>query len=495
MDLNVEIQTLLQQIGPGRMSSTAYDTSWAARLGEMDSELSNRALEWLCQHQLADGSWGAAEPFYYHDRVISTLAAMIALTCRGRRAQDRAQIERGLLALERITAGATDGLAADPNGATVGFEMIVPALVEEAERLGIIKQQGNRILGRLARLRQAKMAKLAGLKINRHISAAFSAEMAGDEGRNLLEIDNLQESDGSVAHSPSATAYFVLKIRPNDPAAMGYLRKWASLDGGLPNFAPIDVFEVAWTLWNLGLIQSFDVYSPQAKEKAKSLRAAWEPRRGIGTAFECTVKDSDDSSIVFEVLETYGYPADIEAVLGYEEQTHFRCFSFEANPSISANIHVLGALKKAGFSKSAPPVRKVLAFLRQNTKGDGFWYDKWHSSPYYATSHMIIASAAYDKDLCAKAVQWMLKQQRADGGWGFYRLPTAEETAYCIQALKVWEQHGGDLPPGQLELAHHWLRNHLNDPFPPLWIGKALYTPHLVVKSTLLSALALAEGK
>lgn len=494
MNITSEIKNLIHEIGPGRMSSTAYDTAWAARLDSIDFELSNSALAWLCEHQLPDGSWGAAEPFYYHDRVISTLAAMIALTRRGRRAQDKTQVERGLDALDRITTGATVGLAADPNGATVGFEMIAPTLVTEAEELGIIKQQGDRILGRLRKIRRIKLAKLQNRKINRFITPAFSAEMAGDDGDHLLDVENLQEEDGSVAHSPSATAYLLQRFKPKDKEALGYLKHWAGTGGGMPDFAPIDVFEVAWSLWNFALLPDFNRLSPHLKPKLDLLKQAWEPRKGIGTASRCTIKDSDDSSIVFDVLLAYGYEADLEAILGYEESAHFRCFSFEANPSISANIHVLGALKQAGLPKSHPSVKKVLTFLKQNARESAFWYDKWHSSPYYATSHAIIAAIEYDKELCDRAAAWMLKNQRPDGAWGYYSLPTAEETAYCIQALKVWQQHGGELPKGRLELASYWLTKHLSEPYPPLWIGKALYSPNLVVKSTILSALALVEG-
>jgi halimadienyl-diphosphate synthase len=494
MDINAEIKQLLNEIGPGRMSSTAYDTSWVARLVDED-ELSNNALLWLSENQLSDGSWGAAEPYNYHDRVISTLAAMIALTYRGRRLHDKAQIDKGLLALENITSGATSGLAADPKGATAGFEMIVPTLVAEAESKGIIRQQGDRILGKLGKLRQAKMEQLRGRKINRNISPAFSAEMAGDDWHNLLDVDNLQELDGSVSHSPSATAYFAQRLRPHDPRAMEYLRKWASPTGGLPNFAPIDIFEIAWSLWNLRLLKSFDIYSPQVRKKVDLLRRAWEPGHGIGTASVCTIKDGDDTSMVFEVLSTYGVPVDIEAVMHYEEPTHFRCFSFEANPSISTNIHVLGALKTSGLPGSDPRVRKVLAFLKQNLKDSAFLYDKWHASPYYATAHMLIACVAYDQELCTNACRWILKEQRSDGAWGCHGQPTAEETAYCIQALAIWQQHGGDLPEGRLELAANWLKKHLHDACPPLWIGKALYTPHLVVRAAILSALALVESR
>src|SRR5512147_2313319 len=152
------IEKLIEEIGPGHMASTAYDTAWAARLGEIDWDISTQSLQWLVENQLPDGSWGAKAPLYYHDRVLCTLAAMIALSYRGRREEDKEQIERGKFALERIVGGATQGLRADPNGATVGFEMIAPTLAAEAERLGLIKNQGNRILGRLSQLRAKKVS-------------------------------------------------------------------------------------------------------------------------------------------------------------------------------------------------------------------------------------------------------------------------------------------------------------------------------------------------
>ena len=93
------ITKLIDEIGPGQMGSTAYDTAWTARIGEIDWPLSSRALAWLAENQLPDGSWGALAPMYYHDRVLCTLAAMIALTYRGRRGQDKLQIEMGKLAL------------------------------------------------------------------------------------------------------------------------------------------------------------------------------------------------------------------------------------------------------------------------------------------------------------------------------------------------------------------------------------------------------------
>ncbi len=80
---------LLHEIGSGLISASAYDTAWMVRLIEQDSNLGGEALEWLCAHQLPEGSWGSPEPICYHDRIICTLSAMTAIARHGRRVQDR----------------------------------------------------------------------------------------------------------------------------------------------------------------------------------------------------------------------------------------------------------------------------------------------------------------------------------------------------------------------------------------------------------------------
>lgn len=489
--MNDLIESLVDEIGPGHMASTAYDTAWAARLGEVDWSLSTRALAWLAENQLSDGSWGARAPFYYHDRVLCTLAAMIALSYRGRRGQDKMQIERGRLALERIVGGATQGLQSDPNGATVGFEIIAPTLAVEAEKLGLIKNQGNRILGRLSKLRAKKIGFLENKMINRHVTMAFSAEMAGLDGEHMLDIENLQEENGSVAVSPSATAYYAACIRPGEETALNYLRSVIKDDGGMPNVAPFDVFEIAWTLWNLSLIPGLEK-NGRLQPHIDFLSNAWQPKRGVGFAAGYSVTDSDDTGLVYDTLLRFGKEKDLASVLMYEEKEHFRCFALEANPSISANIHVLGALGAAGLDRKNSSVEKVLRFLQKARGVNPYWVDKWHSSPYYATSHAIIACANVATDLVDEAVQWILQTQNRDGSWGTY-ISTAEETAYAIQALWFWNQNVAKVPENVLKQGARWLTEHIDQPYPPLWIGKCLYSPNLVIRSAVISALALSQ--
>ncbi|MGZ9166154.1 MAG: type B diterpene cyclase [Anaerolineales bacterium] len=485
------ITKLIDEIGPGHMGSTAYDTAWTARLGEVDWSLSSHSLAWLAENQLPDGSWGAAAPLYHHDRVLCTLAAMIALTYRGRRGQDKVQIEKGRLALERIVGGATQGLQSDPNGATVGFEMIAPTLAAEAERMGIIKRQGDRILGRLSKQRARKLSYLKDNMISKHVTIAFSAEMAGADGKHMLDIKNLQENNGSVGLSPSATAYFATYIKKGDEASLKYLRSIVKADGGLPNVAPFDIFEIAWSLWNLGMIPGLEVTS-KLKPHIDFLSKAWVPRHGVGFATDYSVKDSDDSVITYSALLHFGIEKDLASMLAYEEKDHFRCFDLEVNPSISANIHILHALRQTGLSQKNSSVQKIISFLRKTRNDRHFWVDKWHSSAYYPTAHAIIACAGFENDLVKESVAWLLDSQNANGSWGTY-ISTAEETAYALQALWAWNEKGGRIPKAVIRNGARWLEEHLDPPYPPLWIGKCLYNPSLVIRSAVISALTLAQ--
>jgi hypothetical protein len=489
------VKKVLKKIGPGTMSEVAYDTAWVALLKEIDPALSNNALNWLSSHQLKDGSWGMEKPFDYHDRVINTLAAMVALTKYGQRLQDQAQIKRGLIALEKITDKAFQEKMIDASRATAAFEMLTPVLIEEAEKLGLIPRQRETILGQLANYRRKKLELLNGRKISRHLSAAFSAEMAGfDHGMDMLDLEQLQESNGSIGHSPSATAYYILNFKPDDAAALSYLHKFASPNGGALDLAPFEIFEACWVLWNLSLPgEKWDDETNQLIRKwLDFIKAGWKQGKGIGLSTGYSVPDGDDTSFAFSVLARFGEPLDMDTILAYEEKEHFRTFHYELNSSNSVNIHMLDALREGGMSAESAPVQKILKHLQKVRTEDTYWYDKWHISPYYTTSHAVITCAGYANHVIEPAVTWILNTQRNDGSWG-YQFSSAEETAYCLQALFTWKKHGGDVPIDVLKNATEWLKDHDTPPYPPLWLGKGLFSADVIVQSAIISALMLAE--
>ncbi len=501
MDILEKLQQVLREAGTSKITKSAYDTAWVARLGELDQPLSNQSLNWLAENQLPDGSWGASAPLYYHDRIICTLAAMVALTRHGRRGQDRRQIERGQHALEKFSQGATRGLMADQAGPTMRFEMLMPTLLAEVESHNIIAHQDNNVLGRLTRQRRAKLAKLPKHAINRNGTLAFFAEMVGPYELQLLDVENLQEVNGSVAYSSAATAFFALYVHP-DPAALAFLNKLA-VNGGVPYTGPMNIFEHTRILWNTTLIGPLDdktlaLCAPSVEE----LKRSWNHHpqgsaaTGVAAVGGLSLPDGDTTSMAYSALTHFGVPTGLESVLHYEESEHFRCFGLEVNPSISANAHILAALRLAGFEVGHSSVQKILRFLKQAQTGRSFWFDKWHLSPYYGTCHAIIASAGYADDLVTNAVEWIVNTQNEDGSWGFYA-PSAEETAYCLQALAIWKRQGRndeEVSTGILKQGAIWLEEHMDDPYPWLWIGKSLYCPELVVESAILSALMLVEN-
>jgi hypothetical protein len=260
-------------------------------------------------------------------------------------------------------------------------------------------------------------------------------------------------------------------------------------NGGAATKTSIEVIERAWPLWNYKYAGIADEgIAALAQPLLANLRSSWRPGQGIAMIDTFLVPDGDHTGIVTELLVHAGYAPDLEALFRYEEETHFRCYALENDVSLSANIHVLGALHQLGLSPDHRAVDKIVKLLYRERNAQNFWIDKWHSSPYYPTSLVVMVGAGYLNDLAEDAVKWIANSQNSDGSWGYF-LPTAEETAYCLQALLTWHQKVEPVSRTLLARAAAWLSEHAAPPYTPLWISKCLYTPTLVVQSAVISAL------
>jgi halimadienyl-diphosphate synthase len=475
--------SIMNEIGIGRsglMRPTAYDTAWLAQISaEHDSRVPAfpEALSWLGQNQNQDGSWGA-EVEYVHDRVISTLAAILALAEWSEDGRDERAIERGL---SYIWAKA-DRLEREHE--TIGFEVILPTLLKKGQELGLAFPWS--VFERYERMRDEKMAKIPrDIRYSRNITLAFSLEFMGDDF-DIEKARDIQESDGSVAVSPSATAYLLTKW-PDNATARRYITDVATTYGGkAPQVFPFDIFETAWSLWNLLLADI--AYHQQFARHVKNLKMLWDKGAGVGYSSNHSVPNADDSAMVFRVLRLAGLNPDPGPLYQFEREDYFICYSFERNPSIGTNIHVLEALKGVDEFRAG----KLVKWLRTVQVDGRYWADKWHTSPYYATAHAIIALIGTDHNLAQSAVQWILDTQRPDGCWGYYHESTAEETAYCLQALSMHDRY---VEPVDREVFAQGRQGLLafRGEMPALWIGKCLYTPVRVVKSAICSALALTR--
>lgn len=76
------VKSILGSLEDGEITLSAYDTAWVALVEDVDGSGTPQfpaSLEWIAKNQLEDGSWGDEELFSAHDRILNTLACVIAL--------------------------------------------------------------------------------------------------------------------------------------------------------------------------------------------------------------------------------------------------------------------------------------------------------------------------------------------------------------------------------------------------------------------------------
>jgi len=487
--LKDDARQLLDRMDRQAMSGTAYDTAWVVRV------LSNNgcsgpaypsALDWLRRAQYPNGSWGGRIA-YYHDLIISTLAAIVALAERGDRSRDREAIRRG----EQYIHQHIHFLHYD-SSETVGFELILPTLLEEARCLNL--DLPYHVCEKYKAIRAVKLRLIPEQLIySRGVTSTHSLEFMGND-LDIDRADELQEENGSLGNSPSATAYFLNRCGDN-PSARRYLRDILMDNGGTAMPAhPIEIFNKGWVLYNLALAGLLDDLAAHAKPHLDALYAAWDDESGVGFSETYSVPDLDDTALVFKLLYQSRYDVNPEVFTSYERESHFMCYPYERNPSIGAHIHLLDALRVCpSYGRRTAMMEKALQFCRSRLRV-AHWFDKWHVSPYYTLSHAIIAAIGHDNELAREMLHCLIAAQRQDGSWGYFG-PSSEETAYCLQALALYHREVAALRPAIFHHAAQYLyeRYHLQI-YPALWIEKCLYTPQHIVRSAIISALSLYES-
>ncbi|KAL2481140.1 Ent-copalyl diphosphate synthase [Abeliophyllum distichum] len=73
---------MLDTMGDGRTSLSPYDTAWIAlvrNLHGLDLPQFPSSLQWTANNQLLDGSWGDEHFFLAYDRLLNTLACLVAM--------------------------------------------------------------------------------------------------------------------------------------------------------------------------------------------------------------------------------------------------------------------------------------------------------------------------------------------------------------------------------------------------------------------------------
>jgi halimadienyl-diphosphate synthase len=467
----------------GSFGACAYTTACLARLRRDDATfLFARSRHWLLDHQKRDGSWGGTLEFP-HDRTVCTLAAVMALADRASPAANCA-VQAGLAYLRDHSTGWRTELP----GETMGFEMAVPYLLEQAAAKGFDLPYED-----WAGLREAREAKLALIPRERLLgeptSLMYSLETVPPDPA-LRALERFTGPDGSLANSPSATAALWTATGGPLPAYLNHV-SGLDADGGVPSLYPTEAFELAWVLHHLQLAGLLEPDTPGIGKLARLVG----PRGRMGLSQTFPLPDPDDSAMALLVLHAAGYDVveRLDGLLAFEGKDCFFTYPGERDGSVTPNARVLEALSLRPGAYPAQR-RKIVDFLLASRREGAWWYDKWHVSPYYATAQVTFAlTTATDVPMRATG-RWLLDTQRPDGSWGGYRDGTPEETGYAVLNLDALARRGFKVPAATWERAGRYLVDHLDGPFPELWVGRSLYTPLAVVRAAVLAGAALAAA-
>lgn len=450
----------------GNVSPSVYETArLLASAPWLDGHSERLRFVLACQH--ADGSWGAPDGYEF----VPTLSAVDALSAVLRRGEltdpepvERA-VERGMTVLRKPRLSIPDTIAA---------ELVVPWL---AGSLGV--DLPGRIDYRMLMSLRAKVR--SGQAIPEKVW--HSLEAFGSDARQAALV---QPVGGIVCGSVAATAAWLGER--SDHEAVAVLHHLQSLDkGAVRGISNINVFEPAWVV---ALLADAGIRTSGLTER---LHAALGPAGApAGTGLPA---DSDDTAAVLYALAKLGTPGPIDVLWPYEGDDYFRCFPDEQTPSISTNAHVLDAFGAyfTGQTRIADAITKITCYLRDTQEPDGSWWDKWHASPYYATTccAQALHRTGGSSPMVSRAVDWVLATQRSDGSWGRWT-GTAEETAYAVLLLLLCAPENATALH-TARRASTFLRE--TDDYPPLWHDKDLYTPISVVRAARFAALKLISDR
>ncbi|MFC0003102.1 prenyltransferase/squalene oxidase repeat-containing protein [Micromonospora siamensis] len=481
----------------GRITPSVYET------GRLVSDAPwltghGRRLTHLLVTQRPDGGWGAPGGYSVVPTVSAVEALLSALRAAPggpRRADLAAAAGRGLAVLSGWLA---DGPSLPD---TPAADLIVPALVEringQLARFGERPDGWPRALPGVDRRRLDALHALlaAGRPVPLKLLHAFEVL-----GPAALRRPDITPVAGAVGASPAATAAWV--SAGGGPGlhrtALAYLEAAVGQHGGpVPCCTPITVFERGWTLSTLSRA---GVPFRAAPKLVAELAAALGPQ-GTPTGPGLPA-DADTTSVTLYALARLGHPVEPTSLLGYDLGSHFCTWQGEDGSSVTTNAHVLEALgwhvrhTVSGADRYRARTAALARWLCDIQQPDGCWADRWHASPYYATSCVVLALDGYAPTGAAaavdRAVDWVLATQRADGAWGRWS-GTAEETAYALHVLLGVRgpARRGVRDAVRRGLAYLETTDSRRDD-PPLWHDKDLYTPVLIVRAAVVAARQLA---
>ena len=120
-------------------------------------------------------------------------------------------------------------------------------------------------------------------------------------------------------------------------------------------------------------------------------------------------------------------------------------------PTADVTARCVSFLAQIGMAADDPVMARALAYLRRGQEAEGSWFGRWGTNYIYGTWSVLCAlnaaGGAADDTAVRRAVAWLVSVQREDGGWGEdeetyrdaphgrYKESTPSHTAWAVLGL------------------------------------------------------------
>ncbi|CAH9140588.1 unnamed protein product [Cuscuta epithymum] len=369
------VRSMLMSMEDGEITVSAYDTAWVALVkdeekGGMSPQFPG-ALDWIARNQLPDGSWGDRAIFLAHDRVLNTLACVIALKSWNLYPQ---QFQLGIMFLRKNIKKVEDE---DGEHMPIGFEVAFPSLIEMAKKLDIHfpDHSSSQPFQKIYAHRNLKLTKIPK-KLMHEVPTTLLHSLEGMEDLEWEKLLGLQCDDGSFLFSPASTAFALIHTR--DPNCLRYLSNAVQkFHGGVPNVYPVDLFEHIWVVDRLQRLGISRYFKSEIAQCIHYVHRYWS-ERGICWARNTRVQDIDDTAMAFRLLRLHGYEVSPEVFKNFKNGEEFMCFAGQTNQAVTGmyNLYRASQIRFPG-EKILEDATEFSSVFLQRKRASNELLDKW----------------------------------------------------------------------------------------------------------------------
>ncbi|KAF8653075.1 hypothetical protein HU200_062516 [Digitaria exilis] len=370
------IRGALRSMRDGDISVSPYDTAWVALVkrvdGGGDGPQFPPCIDWIARNQLPDGSWGDDAFFLVQDRIINTLACIVALKSWNVHSD---KFKKGLLFIHENMWRLPEE---DENWMLAGFETIFPMLLEMAKDLGLEMPCDEPALQEIYAKRDLKLAKIPK-DVLHSVPTALLLSLEGMPGLDWNKLFKLQSPDGSFMSSAAPTAYALMQT--GDKKCLKFLDNIVNkFNGGVPFVYPVELYERLWVVDRLERLGISSYFRSEIDGCLDYAYRHWS-EEGVGFTRDCAVRDIDDTAMGFRLLRLHGYHVSPSVFERFEKDGEFVVYAGQSNQSVSAMHNLYRAADQAAFPGDGGGVlgrarRYSRAFL-QERRASGQLNDKW----------------------------------------------------------------------------------------------------------------------